>query len=134
MLDPSYEYIFCTWFPPCADSRCHQQLIDQSAQLASTSSQLSLLHPAASRARGLNKFIVAIGFDSCNVEYLDLDRPDAGWNILTQIPEMRYGLSGAGLAAHGDTLIVTGGVGRGGVLKGKIHENTKTLKTLSLVF
>jgi hypothetical protein len=100
--------------------------LDQSAQLASTSSQLSLLHPAASRARGLNKFIVAIGFDSCNVEYLDLDRPDAGWNILTQIPEMRYGLSGAGLAAHGDTLIVTGGVGRGGVLKGKLHENPKT--------
>jgi hypothetical protein len=30
---------------------------------------------------------------------------------------MRYGLSGAGLAAYGDTLLVTGGVGRGGVLK-----------------
>jgi hypothetical protein len=47
-----------------------------------------------SRARGLNKFIVAVGFDSNNVEYLDLDRPDEGWNILTEIPGMRYGLSG----------------------------------------
>jgi len=60
---------------------------------------------------------VAVGFDSCNVEYLDLDRPDQGWNVLTQIPDMRYGLSGAGLASYGDTLLVTGGVGRAGVLK-----------------
>lgn len=73
--------------------------------------------PGSSRARGLNKFIVAVGFDSCNVEYLDLDRPEEGWNVLTQIPEMRYGLSGAGLASYGDTLLVTGGVGRAGVLK-----------------
>lgn len=70
-----------------------------------------------SRARGLNKFIVAIGFDSSNAEYLDLDQPEAGWTILSQIPEMRYGLSGAGLATYGDLLLVTGGVGRGGVLK-----------------
>ena len=29
----------------------------------------------------------------------------------------RYGLSGAGLASYCDTLLVTGGVGRAGVLK-----------------
>ena len=29
----------------------------------------------------------------------------------------RYGLSGAGLATHGDLIIVTGGVGKGGILK-----------------
>ena len=72
---------------------------------------------SGSRARGLNKFIVAMAFDSSNVEYLDLDRPDEGWNILTQCPGMRYGLSGAGLSSLGDTLLVTGGVGRGGILK-----------------
>ena len=47
----------------------------------------------------------------------------AGWNTLTQIPEMRDGLSGAGLAAYGDTLLVTGGVGRGGVLKVGVFYN-----------
>ena len=70
-----------------------------------------------SRARGLNKFIVTIAFDSSSVEYLDLDRVEEGWNVLTQVPNMRYGLSGAGLSSHGDTLLVTGGVGRGGILK-----------------
>ena len=70
-----------------------------------------------SRARGLNKFIVTIAFDSSTVEYLDLDRVEEGWNTLTQVPNMRYGLSGAGLSSHGDTLLITGGVGRGGILK-----------------
>lgn len=31
---------------------------------------------------------------------------------------MRYGLSGAGLATYGDRVVVTGGVGKGGILKG----------------
>ena len=70
-----------------------------------------------SRARGLNKFIVTVAFDSSNVEYLDLDRVEEGWNVLTQVPNMRYGLSGAGLSSYGDTLLITGGVGRGGILK-----------------
>ena len=30
---------------------------------------------------------------------------------------MRYGLSGAGLVSLGDTLLLTGGVGRAGILK-----------------
>ena len=70
-----------------------------------------------SRARGLNKFIVTVAFDSSTVEYLDLDRVEEGWNVLTQVPNMRYGLSGAGLSSYGDTLLITGGVGRGGILK-----------------
>ena len=85
-----------------------------------------------SRSRGLNKFIVAMAFDSNAVEYLDLDRYrckkgnlvlslnrriDEGWNILTECPNMRYGLSGAGLVSLGDTLLLTGGVGRAGILK-----------------
>ena len=37
--------------------------------------------------------------------------------MLTQVPNMRYGLSGAGLSSYGDTLLITGGVGRGGILK-----------------
>ena len=44
-------------------------------------------------------------------------RIDEGWNILTECPNMRYGLSGAGLVSLGDTLLVTGGVGRAGILK-----------------
>ena len=70
-----------------------------------------------SRSRGLNKFIVAMAFDSSTVEYLDLDRVEEGWHVLTQCPDMRYGLSGAGLVSLGDTLLVTGGVGRKGILK-----------------
>merc|ERR1711892_421425 len=80
------------------------------------SSKSELVVPG-SRARGLNKFIVAVAFDSSNVEYLDLDRPEEGWNVLTQVPGMRYGLSGAGLSSLGDTLLVTGGVGKAGILK-----------------
>jgi len=82
-----------------------------------------------SRARGLNKFIVAVGFDSSSVEYLDLDRPEQGWKILTHIPDMRYGLSGAGLASYGDTLLVTGGVGRSGVLKALTRFATFNVRT-----
>ena len=37
---------------------------------------------------------------------------------LTKFLINRYGLSGAGLATHGDLVIVTGGVGKGGILKG----------------
>ena len=44
-------------------------------------------------------------------------RIDEGWNILTECPNMRYGLSGAGLVSLGDTLLLTGGVGRAGILK-----------------
>ena len=43
----------------------------------------------SSRARGLNKFIVAVSFDSANVEYLDLDRVEEGWNVLTQVHTAR---------------------------------------------
>ena len=38
-----------------------------------------------SRARGVNKYIVAVGFDSSDVEYLDLDRIDEGWGLLTKV-------------------------------------------------
>eukprot|EP00092_Neocalanus_flemingeri_P010433 GFUD01011244.1.p1 GENE.GFUD01011244.1~~GFUD01011244.1.p1 ORF type:complete len:568 (+),score=126.56 GFUD01011244.1:211-1704(+) len=84
---------------------------------------------SGSRARGLNKFIVTIAFDSSNVEYLDLDQPEAGWNVLTQCPGMRYGLSGAGLSSLGDTLLVTGGVGRGGILKAVTRFLTFNVRT-----
>ena len=101
-------------------------LSDSAAARAVSGGLLSAPDPAArdlgqgvqlGRARGLNKFIVTIAFDSSSVEYLDLDRVEEGWNVLTQVPNMRYGLSGAGLSSHGDTLLVTGGVGRGGILK-----------------
>ena len=36
---------------------------------------------------------------------------------MTECPNMRYGLSGAGLVSLGDTLLLTGGVGRAGILK-----------------
>lgn len=40
-----------------------------------------------------------------------------GWTILTEIPGMRYGLSGAAMVTHRDNILITGGVGKGGVLK-----------------
>ena len=73
-----------------------------------SSSHLDETVTVKSRSRGLNKFIVAMAFDSNAVEYLDLDRVEEGWNILTECPNMRYGLSGAGLVSMGDTLLVTG--------------------------
>ena len=82
-----------------------------------------------SRARGLNKFIVAMAFDSSNVEYLDLDRVEEGWNVLTECPNMRYGLSGAGLVSLGDTLLLTGGVGRKGILKAINRFSTFNVRT-----
>ena len=36
---------------------------------------------------------------------------------MTECPNMRYGLSGACLVSLGDTLLLTGGVGRAGILK-----------------
>ena len=82
-----------------------------------------------SRSRGLNKFIVVMAFDSQAVEYLDLDREEEGWNVLTECPNMRYGLSGAGLVSQGDTLLVTGGVGRKGILKAIPRFTTFNVRT-----
>ena len=62
------------------------------------------------------KFLVAIGFDSQDVEYLDLHDIKSGWRILSRLP-LRYGLSGASLASFGDKLFIAGGVGAGGILK-----------------
>ena len=84
---------------------------------AATTHQPEAAADTGSRSRGLNKFIVAMAFDSSAVEYLDLDRVEEGWHVLTECPSMRYGLSGAGLVSMGDTLLVTGGVGRQGILK-----------------
>ena len=65
---------------------CRSGLAEQ--QLVTTEQlQLSDAQPGKqSRARGLNKFIVAIAFDSSVVEYLDLDRPEEGWAVLTSCP------------------------------------------------
>ena len=82
-----------------------------------------------SRARGLNKFIVAMAFDSSKVEYLDLDRVEEGWNVLTECPNMRYGLSGAGLISLGERLLLTGGVGRKGILKAINRFTTFNVRT-----
>ena len=44
-----------------------------------------------------------------------------GWSRLTEIPGpgMRYGMSGAGLAAHSESgqIFVVGGVGKGAILQ-----------------
>jgi hypothetical protein len=75
--------------------------------------------------RGKNKFLVAVGSDSKEIEILDLDKLDkseksdeldkldkldktdkseSGFRVLTELP-LRYGLSGASVAAHGDNLV-----------------------------
>jgi len=78
--------------------------------------------------RGKNKYLVAVGYDSREIEILDLDKLDksnksdksdkldkmdksdrmdkseSGFRVLTELP-LRYGLSGASVAAHGDNLV-----------------------------
>ena len=70
-----------------------------------------------------------MAFDSNSMEYLDLDRVEEGGNALTECPNMRYGLSGAGLVSMGDTLLVTGGVGRQGILKAINRFTTFNIRT-----
>ena len=48
---------------------------------------------------------------------------------MTECPNMRYGLSGAGLVSMGDTLLVTGGVGRQGILKAVNRFTTFNIRT-----
>ena len=105
--------------PESINSLVSDNLISSSHQAVSSKS----------RSRGLNKFIVAMAFDSNSVEYLDLDRVEEGWNVLTECPNMRYGLSGAGLVSMGDTLLVTGGVGRQGILKAINRFTTFNVRT-----
>lgn len=79
-----------------------------------------------SKRNRASSFLVAVGFDSQDVEYLDLNqlktldqlnsRTTDCWRILTKIP-IRYGLSGASLAVHNNCIFVTGGVGPRGILK-----------------
>ena len=103
--------------PASVSCLLQSSLITAEAATTATTHQPEAAADTASRSRGLNKFIVAMAFDSSAVEYLDLDRVEEGWQLLTECPNMRYGLSGAGLVSMGDTLLVTGGVGRQGILK-----------------
>ena len=103
--------------PASVSGLLQSSLITAEAATTATTHQPEAAADTASRSRGLNKFIVAMAFDSSAVEYLDLDRVEEGWQLLTECPNMRYGLSGAGLVSMGDTLLVTGGVGRQGILK-----------------
>ena len=103
--------------PASVSGLLQSRLITAEAATTATTHQPEAAADTASRSRGLNKFIVAMAFDSSAVEYLDLDRVEEGWQLLTECPNMRYGLSGAGLVSMGDTLLVTGGVGRQGILK-----------------
>ena len=103
--------------PASVSCLLQSSLITAEAATTATTHQPEAAADTASRSRGLNKFIVAMAFDSSAVEYLDLDRVEEGWQLLTECPDMRYGLSGAGLVSMGDTLLVTGGVGRQGILK-----------------
>ena len=64
-----------------------------------------------------NKLLLVVASNSKCIECLDLDFIEDGFSILTEIPTMRYGFGGAGFAARGDIIAVTGGVGRAGVLK-----------------
>ena len=56
------------------------------------------------KLRGKNKFLVAVGYDSKEVEILDLDNFLSGFRVLTELP-LRYGLNGSSVAAHGDYLV-----------------------------
>ena len=56
------------------------------------------------KLRGKNKYLVAVGYDSKEVEILDLDNFQSGFRVLTELP-LRYGLNGASVAAHGDYLV-----------------------------
>ena len=103
--------------PASVSCLLQSSLITAEAATTATTHQPEAAADTGSRSRGLNKFIVAMAFDSSAVEYLDLDRVEEGWQLLTECPNMRYGLSGAGLVSMGDTLLVTGGVGRQGILK-----------------
>ncbi|CAB4066885.1 KLHL23 [Lepeophtheirus salmonis] len=71
----------------------------------------------APKSKRLNQFLIAVAFDEKEIEYLDLDNIDDGWNILTEIPSMRYGLCGASLTTSGNKIYITGGVGSGGIMK-----------------
>ena len=68
-----------------------------------------------------SQWIVLVGFDSRVIEYLDTSNLTRGWSRLTEIPGpgMRYGMSGAGLAAHNPSgqIFVVGGVGKGAILQ-----------------
>ena len=69
-----------------------------------------------SKRKSNTRLLIGIGFDSRDVEFLDLDNTEAGWKTLTRLP-MRYGLSGASLVTYGSKILLAGGVGAGGVLK-----------------
>ena len=73
--------------------------------------------PEKRRQRNPNQWIVAVGLDSKVLEYLDLDHLEQGWNTLTEIPGMRYGFNGAAIATYKDLIFITGGVGKGAILK-----------------
>ena len=60
--------------------------------------------PTRQKLRGKNKYLVAVGYDSKEVEILDLDNFQSGFRVLTELP-LRYGLNGASVAAHGDYLV-----------------------------
>ncbi len=56
------------------------------------------------KPRGKNKYLLSVGFDSKEIEILDLDNFQSGFRVLTELP-LRYGLNGASVASHGDYLV-----------------------------
>ena len=82
--------------------------------------------PLIRRVIGCHQWILAVGFDSKTIEYLDLSNVSRGWNKLTEIPgkRFRYGMSGAGFATDGTGMIfVSGGVGgKGGGILSAVDE------------
>ena len=81
------------------------------------------------RKLAVNKIIIAVASNSKHLEYLDLDYFEEGFNVLTEIPDLRYGFGGCGLAAYGDLVAVTGGVGKKGILKATKRFLTYNLRT-----
>ena len=77
-----------------------QALLDSSNLLHTNSSTVQ-------RIIGCHQWILAVGFDSRTVEYLDVSNQNRGWTKLTEIPgkRFRYGMSGAGLATDGSGVV-----------------------------
>ncbi|TRY75111.1 hypothetical protein TCAL_00623 [Tigriopus californicus] len=92
-------------------------LTDLVADLRNSNLTPALAQPSLRRQRRTNSLILAIAFDSRLLECLDLEHFDQGWHVLTEVPNMRYGFSGAGISTFGDKVLITGGVGKKGILK-----------------
>lgn len=86
------------------------------ADLRNSNLNPAISQPLLRRKQRVNSLILAIAFDSKLLECLDLEHFDQGWHVLTEVPNMRYGFSGAGISTFGDKVLITGGVGKKGIL------------------